>query len=144
MFGGRKCNPIAGEYWEVYCNEDNGWCGFTAAHRDMQSSTAYDAPRVDSALQRENYKCVDGASRLFKYTDVADADACAAACSATSGCTHFSFGLLIPGDRNKGMCMGCTSASDPQYHVGFSFYRLVRSCWAAGPMRRRVHKSTQK
>ena len=54
------------------------------AARMLDSSTAYDAPRVDSALQRENYKCVDGASRLFKYTDVADADACAAACSATA------------------------------------------------------------
>ena len=26
-----------------FCNEDNGWCGSTAAHRDAQSSTAFDA-----------------------------------------------------------------------------------------------------
>lgn len=25
-----------------YCNEENGWCGITDAHRDAQSSTAYD------------------------------------------------------------------------------------------------------
>jgi hypothetical protein len=28
--------------WAVYCNETNGWCGPSDAHRDKQASTAYD------------------------------------------------------------------------------------------------------
>jgi len=39
-YGGR-CNKNA-RSWAVYCNEGNGWCGNTAAHRDAQATTTYD------------------------------------------------------------------------------------------------------
>jgi hypothetical protein len=48
---GNRCGPLfqdkvcncAGEFPKaLYCNERNGWCGDTPAHRDAQSSTRYD------------------------------------------------------------------------------------------------------
>jgi len=36
-FGGCSCGSA-----NPYCNEDNGWCGSTYAHRDAQFSTQYD------------------------------------------------------------------------------------------------------
>ncbi|CAJ1959956.1 unnamed protein product [Cylindrotheca closterium] len=41
LFGGRACDCGSLLKW---CNEDNGWCGNTVAHRDMQSSITYDCP----------------------------------------------------------------------------------------------------
>ena len=38
--GGGGAEPIPS--WAVYCNEENGWCGITDAHRNAQASTAYD------------------------------------------------------------------------------------------------------
>jgi hypothetical protein len=36
------CTATLGPSVAVYCNEDNGWCGVTTAHRDAQISTAFD------------------------------------------------------------------------------------------------------
>jgi len=33
----------------LYCNERNGWCGPTAAHRDAQESTKYDCVKEDQS-----------------------------------------------------------------------------------------------
>lgn len=38
--GDKKCSGTPS--WAIYCNEDNGWCGDTEAHRTMQPSDAYD------------------------------------------------------------------------------------------------------
>eukprot|EP01047_Picozoa_sp_COSAG01_P081777 COSAG01_NODE_16442_length_1236_cov_1.753738_1_plen_302_part_00 len=35
------CTATLGPSVAVYCNEDNGWCGVTTAHRDAQISTAF-------------------------------------------------------------------------------------------------------
>jgi len=32
--------------WAVYCNEDNGWCGKTTAHRDAQVSDKFDESQI--------------------------------------------------------------------------------------------------
>lgn len=43
---GGRCGPLFGHtscaHPGNFCNEDNGWCGTTDAHRDLQSSTKYD------------------------------------------------------------------------------------------------------
>jgi len=36
-----RCNKIM-DSWAVYCNEANGWCGSSSAHRHAQSSDEYD------------------------------------------------------------------------------------------------------
>ena len=44
-----RCGPkfnnqfCSGNSYHIYCNEDNGWCGDTQAHRNAQASTKYDA-----------------------------------------------------------------------------------------------------
>ena len=41
MFGNVRCNQNQDSLY-LYCNEDNGWCGNTIAHRDAQPSDEYD------------------------------------------------------------------------------------------------------
>ena len=48
---GTRCGPqfnqvCSGVDTAIFCNEDNGWCGNTAGHRDAQPSTAYDASAI--------------------------------------------------------------------------------------------------
>ena len=38
---GGRCNKNLADY-AVYCNEENGWCGVTSAHKYAQSSDLYD------------------------------------------------------------------------------------------------------
>ena len=38
---GGRCNKKLADY-AVYCNEENGWCGVTSAHKYAQSSDLYD------------------------------------------------------------------------------------------------------
>ena len=38
---GGRCNKKLADY-AVYCNEENGWCGVTSAHKYAQSSDIYD------------------------------------------------------------------------------------------------------
>eukprot|EP01084_Bolivina_argentea_P027115 50416_1 len=40
LWGYVRCNTAL--TLGIWCNEDNGWCGNTAAHRDLQSSDIYD------------------------------------------------------------------------------------------------------
>jgi len=42
IYGGASCATDA----HPYCNESNGWCGSTDAHRDAQLSTAYDKASI--------------------------------------------------------------------------------------------------
>ena len=38
---GGRCNKKLADY-AVYCNEENGWCGVTSAHKNAQYSDIYD------------------------------------------------------------------------------------------------------
>jgi hypothetical protein len=41
----RKCGgggDLPEPAWALYCNEDNGWCGDTVAHKNAQASNTYD------------------------------------------------------------------------------------------------------
>ena len=45
MFNNVKCGGGGAEpipSWAVYCNEVNGWCGSTDAHKDAQTSAEFD------------------------------------------------------------------------------------------------------
>merc|ERR1712062_453198 len=44
-FEDRVCSTLYKSYG-LYCNEDNGWCGETPAHRDAQASTKYDESSI--------------------------------------------------------------------------------------------------
>jgi len=45
-----QCGPDHGmcPHHKPYCNEANGWCGDTSAHRDAQESTTYDYCQTDA------------------------------------------------------------------------------------------------
>merc|ERR1719499_949765 len=46
-FGGAVCST-KDRSWALYCNEANGWCGNTNAHKNAQPSTTYDASSIPS------------------------------------------------------------------------------------------------
>ncbi len=50
LFADTKCTGYSSSGGAEYCNEANGWCGVTDAHRDAQASTTYDyVPGVSEA-----------------------------------------------------------------------------------------------
>merc|ERR1712232_307500 len=61
-----------------YCNEANGWCGWSAAHRDMQPSTTFDYEPIPVANTNgrcgPKYKgrCNGGAVSWAKYCNTAN------------------------------------------------------------------------
>jgi len=61
LYQGRVCNPDAGAEWELYCNEQTGWCSNTMQDAKMLT-TPYDAkdklaeaPVVDPAVHEEGW-----------------------------------------------------------------------------------------
>ena len=57
--GRGRCGPhfnnqvCSGSGYAIFCNEFNGWCGNTAAHRDAQPSTTYDASSIPAKCKRD-------------------------------------------------------------------------------------------
>jgi hypothetical protein len=86
-YGGLLCAESAGRF----CNEANGYCGDTAAHRDAQTSTTYDSSRLPDlrgcCIAHGGYATEYAEQELAGYP--ADATACnPGSCTFQEAKTH--------------------------------------------------------
>jgi len=83
---GWRCGPLVGNTHckspvDQFCNEENGWCGSTAAHRDAQPSDAYDYESIPISCRPASSSCSDGEQN----GDEAGVD-CGGSCQACEAC----------------------------------------------------------
>jgi len=50
-FNNAYCSNRREQTWDVYCNEANGWCGVTSAHKNAQKSTRFDGSEYEKCCK---------------------------------------------------------------------------------------------
>ena len=97
IFNYVRCNKNL-KSWALYCNTDNGWCGDTPAHRDAQSSDAYDfAPTTSCTISTYDSGGYSAKIGTREYTDSGEGTQYPSDYSAKSGQYDFPF----PGSSAK-------------------------------------------